>query len=228
MKKLLVVNVGLTALLGSGMAHAGLSPFYVGAGIGSASNDGSDEQFCPECAGSEFDMDKKNTAHKVYGGVNITRNLAIEGEYTDLGNTYDLNMNRPTTDGRTETAHARQKTHGIGISAKASHHFANGKTSVFGKAGAFAWQNKNKMDYKNLDDVHETYKTTDNGISPTVGVGVEHELTDNWSVRAGWDRYYNVGKGDQFLHLDENKNYDDLRSVKTNTDLLYVGATFNF
>ena len=228
MKKLLVINAGLTALLGSSMAHAGFSPYYIGAGVGSASNNGSDTQFCPECAGSQLNMDKKSQGYKVYGGVNLTDNLAIEGEYADLGNGYDLTMNRPTTDGRTETAHARQKTRGIGVSAKASRRVGDGKTKVFGKAGAFAWQNKNKMDYKNLDDVHETYKTSDSGISPTAGVGLEHEINENWSVRAGWDHYFNVGKGDQLLHLDENKNYNDLRSVKTDTDLLYVGATFNF
>ncbi len=228
MKKLIVVNAGITALLGSGMASAGYSPYYVGAAVGSASNDGSDSQFCPACAGSKFKMEKRNTAYKVYGGMNLNQTLAIEGEYTNLGNTYDLNMDRPTTDGRTETAHAYQKTQGLGISAKATRRMNHGRTAVFGKAGAFAWENKNRMNYKNLDDVHATYKTKNSGISPTLGVGVEHAIDDHWSVRAGWDRYFNVGKGDQFLKLDENKNYADLRSVKTNADVVYVGATFNF
>ena len=47
MKKLLVVNAGIAALLGSGMAEAGYSPYYVGAGVGASGNNGNESQFCP-------------------------------------------------------------------------------------------------------------------------------------------------------------------------------------
>ena len=186
--------------------------------------------FALACEGSIFKMrnDKRdNRAYKVYGGTNLTGNVGVEVDYTDLGKTYDADMYRPTFDGRAERAHAWQKTRGVGLSAKANRRITR-KTSVYGKAGAFAWENKNQMDYTNLDGISETYKTTDRGVSPTLGVGVEHEVTDRMSIRVGWDRTFNNGKGDQFLHLDENKNYADLRSVKTDTDMIYVGATFNF
>lgn len=68
MKKLLVINAGLTALLGSGIAHAGFSPYYVGAGVGSASNNGSDTQFCPECAGSQLNIQKKSGLQSLWRG----------------------------------------------------------------------------------------------------------------------------------------------------------------
>jgi opacity protein-like surface antigen len=230
MKKLLVVNAGIAALLGSGMAEAGYSPYYVGAGLGASANNGTESQFCPSCEGSTFKMrtDKRdNRAYKVYGGTNITGNVGVEVDYTDLGKTYDADMYHPTVDGRAERAHAWQKTRGIGISAKANHRLSR-KTSVFGKAGVLAWENKNQMDYTNLDGINDTYKTTDKGASPTLGAGIEYEVTDRMSIRAGWDHTFNNGKGDQFLHLDANKNYADLRSVKTDTDMLYVGVTFNF
>ncbi len=227
MKHFITANLGLTALLGSTIAQAGLSPFYAGAGIGITQNDGSSSNFCPSCSGSQYDTHKQNHAFKIYGGTNLTNSFAIEAELTDLGKTYDLDMYRPTLDGRAEYAHATQKTRGIGISAKANRNLSQ-RTSVYGKVGAFAWENKNRMDYTNLDGIQETYKTTDRGVSPTLGVGIEHEITDRWSVRAGWDHHFNTGKGDQFLHLDSNQNYADLRSVKTDTDMIYVGATFNF
>lgn len=230
MKTFIKVNIGLTALLGSGLAHAGLSPYYVGAGVGTTQHDSDSASFCPSCNGSQFTTHKRDTAYKVYGGLNLTDNLAIEAELTNLGKTYDLDMVRPQNGivgNPTEYAHATQKTRGIGISAKANRNIGR-RTAVYGKAGAFAWENKNRMDYTDLNGQQAIYKTTDRGISPTVGVGIEHEITDRWSVRAGWDHYFNTGKGDQFLHLDQNKNYADLRSVKTDTDMIYVGATFTF
>ncbi len=51
MKKLLVVNAGIAALLGSGMAEAGFSPYYVGAGIGTASNNGYRKPILPRVCG---------------------------------------------------------------------------------------------------------------------------------------------------------------------------------
>ncbi|MGB5599306.1 MAG: outer membrane beta-barrel protein [Thiothrix litoralis] len=230
MKKLLVVNAGLVALLGSGMAEAGYSPYYGGAGLGATGNNGNESQFCPACDGSQFKMrnDKgDNRGYKVYGGTNLTQNLGVEVDYTDLGKTYDADMYRPTLDGRAERAHAWQQTRGVGVSAKVNRRITR-KTSVYGKAGAFAWENKNQMDYTNLDGISETYKTKDRGVSPRLGMGIEHEITDHMSIRVGWDRTFNNGKGNQFLHLDENKNYADLRSVKTDTEMVYVGATFNF
>lgn len=234
MNKLLVVNAGIAALVGSGMAEAGFSPYYVGAAIGASTHNGDEAEFCDLCTGSKFTPHKKNRGgakvHKVYGGANLTSGVAVEVEYANLGDTYSLDMYRPENGvpgGRAEYARARQKTRGIGASVKANRRLSR-NTSVFGKAGAFAWENKNSMDYTNLDGIQETYKTTDRGVSPTLGVGIEHELGRNWSVRVGYDRYFNTGKGDRFLSLDENKNYADLRSVKTDTDMVYVGATFNF
>lgn len=230
MKKFITANIGLSALLGSGLAHAGLSPYYVGVGVGTTQHDNASGSFCSGCDGSQYTTHKRNNAYKVYGGLNLTDTLAVEAELTNLGKTYELDMYRPENGvpgGRAEFAHATQKTRGIGISAKANRNIGR-RTAVYGKVGAFAWENKNQMDYTNLDGFNETYKTKDRGISPTLGVGIEHEINDRWSVRAGWDHYFNTGKGDQFLHLDANKNYADLRSVKTDTDMIYVGATFTF
>ena len=234
MKKLLVVNAGIAALLGSGMAEAGYSPYYVGAGVGVSTNNGDESLFCDECTGSQFTLDKKDQGgakiHKVYGGANLNSTFGVEADYVNLGDTYSLDMYRPefgVPGGRAEYAKARQKTRGVGVSAKVNRRITR-KTSVYGKAGALAWENKNHMDYSNLNNVKETYETTDRGVSPTLGLGVEHEVTDRISIRVGWDRSFDVGKSDKFLHLDESKNYADLRSVKTDIDMVYVGATFNF
>jgi hypothetical protein len=229
MKKLLIVNAGITALLGSGMAQAGFSPYYAGAGVGSTSNNGSENDFCPACAGSQFNMHKQNQGYKVYGGVNLTNDLAIEGEYADLGKTYNLGLdshqNNPALDyyGKTQHVDAHQKTHGIGVSVKANRRIAR-KTSVYGKVGAFAWENKLTVEDTGLAGNHTSYRGKDSGISPTLGVGVEHDINNRWTVRAGWDHYFKVGKGSQFLE----ENPTTLHSVKTDVDMVYVGATFNF
>lgn len=229
MKKLLIVNAGITALLGSGMAHAGFAPYYAGAGIGMTKNNGSQDDFCPACDGSQFDMDKEDQGYKVYGGVNLTDDLAIEGEYADLGKTYGLALdNTPSNPaneyyGKTQHINAKQKTHGVGVSVKANRRIAR-KTSVYGKVGAFAWENKLTVEDEGLAGNRVTYKDKDSGISPTLGVGVEHEINDRWAVRAGWDHYFKVGKGNQFVE----ENPVNLRSVKTDVDMIYVGATFSF
>lgn len=233
MKKLLTINAGIAALIGSGIAQAGYSPYYVGAAVGTSTNDGNESRFCPACEGSVFTTNQRNPAkrvHKVYGGTNFKGSLGAELEYANLGNTYSLDMYRPefgVPGNRAEYAKARQKTRGIGASIKASHRLSR-KTAIYGKAGAFFWENKNSMDYTNLDGINANYRTKDRGVSPVIGVGIEHEIGNRWSVRVGWDRYVDTGKGSQFLYLDEQKRYADLRSVKTDTDMIYVGATFNF
>ncbi len=229
MKKLLIINAGITALLGSGLAQAGYAPFYAGGGLGLIRNNGSDSKFCDLCTGSQFSARHTNRhAYKVYGGVNVTDTVGVEADFSQFGKTYDLDMYRPTTDGRSEHAHAYTKTRGIGLTAKARKHLRNGRTSLYGKGGAFLWENRNHMDYTNLDNVNVAYHSTDRGASPTLGIGVEHEINDRWSVRAGWDHYFNVGKGKRFLHLDDQHNVETLRSVKNDVDMIYVGATFNF
>lgn len=229
MKKLLMVNAGITALLGSSIAQAGYSPFYAGAGVGNVKTDGTDKQFCDLCQGSQFSMrNHNNNGYKLYGGVNLSDQVAIEGEVVDFGKTYDLDMYRPTLDGRAERAHATTKARGVGVSAKVRKHLRNGRTSIYGKGGALAWETKNHMDYTNMDNISETYKSRNRGVSPTLGIGVEHEFNARWSMRVGWDHYFKVGRSDRYLHVDENRNVDDLRSVKTDVDMVYVGATFNF
>lgn len=233
MKTFIAVNAGIAALVGSGIAEAGFSPYYVGAAVGTTTNNGSESQFCSECDGSIFTLDKRNPAkqvHKVYGGANLKGSLGVEAEYANLGETYSLDMYRPefgVPGNRAEYAKARQKTRGVGVSVKGRKYLTR-RTVVFGRVGAFAWENRNSMDYTNLNNINVVYKTKDRGVSPVIGVGVEHAVSDRWSVHAGVDRYINTGKGNQFLYLDEEKRYRDLQSVKTDSNMIYVGATFNF
>ncbi|WGZ94424.1 MAG: outer membrane beta-barrel protein [Candidatus Thiothrix putei] len=246
MKTLRALNTALVIMFSCGTVNAGGYSFYVGAAPGKTFNNGSGNQLCETCADYPLEVTDNDTGYKVYAGLNLTDKLAIEGEYADLGKTYAVSGTNNT--GSTGTIamtdnldvvslayfpssrfnNAFQETTGVGVSLKASTPVNAGSTKLFGKAGVFAWKNANYIDYTRTGSGSEVHETEDNGVSPVVGVGAEHAISNHWRVRGGWDHYFKVGQGEPFLHTDSSGNYADLQSVDTDVDMAYLGMTYDF
>ena len=91
---------------------------------------------------------------------------------------------------------------------------------VYGKAGVLRWttETESTLDYPGT--------AKDSGTSPMAGIGLEYELSHNMSIKAGWDRYFDVGESDTMLQIDQ---YDyNVNTLETDVDVYSAGVNFSF
>jgi opacity protein-like surface antigen len=203
--------MALPILLASGLVQAGgaNSPYVGGAvAYNTAVSDNKLSNTCSTAGVTCTDLGHTKEAWSVYGGYPITNTFSVEAGYTDLAYVARLEQ----ANNGTVTARAGQKTKGItlGLTGKKP---VTRKLDVYGKAGAFVWKSKVLSTVGNVSD---------SGTSPTVGLGVEYAISKKVSLRAGWDRYFKVGKRDNLL------NSGVAGSVKDDIDTYSVGLSYNF
>lgn len=260
MKKITLAAAALAAFAIQGAYAGGVSPFYVGAGVGITNNNTDVDNLVADCRPDllhkhnykyadhpKFPVvledyctkDDKDKSWNVYGGVNVSQNLAVEVGYVDLGKTADMYYSDPIA--------ATQETTAVTLSAIGKVPLGkNSRTSVYGKAGVARWKSEATVsghfgtpdntdrygNHVNFGEGANATKVKATGTSPVVGVGIEHDLTHNISLRAGWDRYYDVGKDQEIVGLKEDaltrSNPKDIRTVKTDVDVVSVGANYSF
>ncbi|KJF92728.1 membrane protein [Photobacterium angustum] len=157
------------ALLVSGAVNAATeNPFYAGARLGNSFYDVKDNN-----TGSDINLENKNLAGGVFAGYQITPWFAVEGGYTNLGNT--------TVKGSDKSFQAQ----GADLVGKYSYAI-NDKFDVFAKLGAFYY------DW----DAKKGAVSDDNGWASTAGVGAEYFINDNVSTRMEYQYYKDVGGAD--------------------------------
>jgi OmpA-OmpF porin, OOP family len=105
---------------------------------------------------------------KLYGGYQLTPNIAVEGGYFDLGHIDDAN--------------GRVKTRGVYADAVGSYAFAP-QWSVLGSAGL-------------AEGRFTTSRGDDNSPALKLGAGVQYELTPQAALRVQYDRYHFVNAFD--------------------------------
>lgn len=130
--------------------------FYAGAGIGSAKTKIDDTGF------NESDL-----SFKLFGGFNISDNLAIEAAYYDFGKPSAQGM-EVNTDGFGGFA--------VGIVP------LNPQISLFAKAGFLAWDS----------DIHNTQaglSASDSGTDFAFGFGGDVRVVDNIRVKAEYEHF---------------------------------------
>jgi OOP family OmpA-OmpF porin len=162
---------------------AARQPWYAGLGVGDSKLDNA-------CVGG-FSCDDKDTSYRAYAGTHFNRWLGLEFGATNLGK-WDRGG------GQTKAWAADiAATAGIPLGAN---------SSIFGKLGAAYTQ----TDITGTAPGLETGKKSD--WSPRYGVGGQLGLSQNWALRADWDRYQDV----QF------------RAQKEDVDTLMVGVQYTF
>lgn len=206
MNKFLAI-VGIAACSMSGFAHAGggIGPY---AGIAYGVNSDVDEsKLSTQCGVGGVtctDLGETEDAWQVYGGYPITNALAVEAGYTNLVYLAKLKGSNGEQ--------AEQKTDGITLGLTGRKALSE-KLDLYGKVGGYVWRSKVKS---TAGDVKDT------GVSPTVGLGVEYGINEKWSVRAGWDRFFDVGEKEHFLTAG------NVGTLKDDIDTFSVGLNYNF
>lgn len=203
--------VGVVIFSMSAVAHAGAaSGPYIGGNIGY--NTGADgdslSTSCGTAGVSCRDLGDTEDVWSVYGGYPLSPNLAAELGYTDLIYTARA---EESTDG-TATSRGQQESKGVSLSLKGMYPVMD-KLDVYGKLGAFFWES----------DMRATAgSASDSGTSPTVGVGLEYAINDNFDVRAGWDRYLELGTQGKLVEDGTVGTLDE------DVDAFTIGVNYNF
>ncbi len=216
----------LACLLTSSVSAGGVSPFYLGAGIGASNSDNSSEQFdnqgvCTSAgnANQTCTRDEHDNGGHIYGGFQLSESIAVEAGYVNMGNTADYHYSDPIT--------VQQKTDGFTLTGVVKQRISQtSPISVYGKAGVVRWSSEATVKSDNPAVNSATVKQ--HGIDPTVGVGVEYDVNQNMSVRAGWDRYYNVGEKDTLLQFNDSTTAAEVNTLKTNVDVISAGIQYDF
>ena len=198
MKTMYLAAAMASALTLSTPASAGffdltLAP-YVGASAGKSDADIS----CPAATS----CDNKDTAWKVYGGMEVNEYLSMEVGYANLGTT---TYSSAGVGGRTGT----RETHGMTVQLVGTYAL-NPNFTLIGKGG-FGIINT---------EVNGTIAGTPNNnagdtdLEWSVGMGAQYNFTKTVGLRAEWERYFNVGDSDS--------------TRESTIDMITAGVVFKF
>jgi OOP family OmpA-OmpF porin len=147
--------------------------WYIGFGIGQSKAKGA----CDGVSGAGISCKETDTAGKILGGYQLSRNFALELAYADLGQ-------------------AKASFSGFGdatIGAKGFEFTGIGmlplsdRFSLLAKAGLFHWN----VDFK--DGTGLIGSSSASGTDLTYGLGVKFDFTKNFAIRGEWQRYKDVG-----------------------------------
>ena len=221
------LSAAIVACLLAGNTWAGgAAPFYVGGSIGTSMNDNDAEQMdnhgvCVKAhqASHTCDINDGGTTGHIYGGFQFSESLAVEGGFVSLGNSADYEYSDPIN--------ISQKTTGFTVAGVARQRISQtSPISVYGKGGVMRWSST--AETKSTNPAVANTKVTQTGFSPIIGAGVEYEMTDNMTLKAGWDRYYGVGKKDTLLEFNNAGTAAELNTLKTDVDVISAGINYHF
>ena len=180
-------------IAGSAEKGTGSGSFYGGASIGKSTN-GACESMADQAqaiAGTlvgNVTCESPN-AWKVFGGYNVTSNVAIEGSYVNFGEQgFDaaLPANVLLGNKSDNPISAKGKATGIGVAAVAKAPVMD-QFSLFGKAGLMAWQNKGTATVGNVKGMDLTSDVKTDGVDLTLGAGAEYKIDDNGGIRGEYE-----------------------------------------
>lgn len=188
-------------------SFAGSTGWYAGAGFGRSTTDidtsdlnDAQKEFQGLGFATSLSVDQTDTTKRVFGGYQVNKNFAVEGEYADFGkSTFSFSAKKGT---KYANANGDFKTKGLGVSVVGGVPIGN-ILSVFAKAGVFRWNVKSDFNYAdNVTPETGSDSTTANGIKPMVGVGVQINLDKTFAVRVEHERFKDVGKEDDTGRTD--------------------------
>jgi opacity protein-like surface antigen len=141
--------------------------WYIGFGIGQSKFNGG----CDSLPGAT--CDDTDTGGKFLGGYQFSKNFDLELAYADLGQAKSTSPAGTTTLGTKGFEAA-----GVGMLP------LGGGFSALARAGLFRW---------NVDLKSPTASADASGTDLTYGFGVKFDFNRDFSVRAEWQRYKDVG-----------------------------------
>ncbi len=178
---LAAISVSLLALPTLALSQD-IPGWYLGIGIGQSKARGA----CDGVSGPGISCDETDTAGKILGGYQLSRNFALEVGYADLGQA-------KATFGGFGSATIGTKGFeftGIGMLPLTD------RFSVLAKAGLFSWKVESK------DGTGLLGSSNASGTDLTFGFGVKFNFTRDFAVRGEWQRYKDVGDMDNTGQFD--------------------------
>ncbi len=166
--KLTALCISLAALFGSSVAHSAMSGLYLGVDVGKAEA----KKYCNNVA----NCDSSDTSARLDVGYQFTPNVGAELGYTSFGTLLDAHDNN---------IDASQDVSAWTLSALGTLPFAE-RFGIFGRAGIAGYN------VSNSGTVQGVAVKDDNSTKPYFGLGVKFELTDNWMLRAEYQRYTDI------------------------------------
>jgi OOP family OmpA-OmpF porin len=171
----------LTALIVSATAFGGVSAAYAADGVGPYAGVGvvsSKHKYSLSNDTSNGDRSSTEWSGKIYGGYQLNKNFAVEGGYTDFGDS-SYNYSVGAASGRIDS-----KSHAFYVAGKGSVPI-NQQLSVFGKLGVA--YNKNEVHGTGLA---APYAAGDNNRSNLyASVGGEYALNEKVSLSLEYEHY---------------------------------------
>ena len=152
-------------LLSMGLAGtaAAENSFYAGASVGTSSIDACDSAGALGLTA----CDDSDTGWKIFGGYNLSDNLAVEGAWTDLG---EMTASAPGITGGLEAS-------GFIVDAKGTLPL-NEQFGVFAKLGFMMWDADGTNALNGLDD---------DGTDLHYGVGAQYMFTEQFGIVGEWE-----------------------------------------
>ncbi|MFM2319195.1 MAG: hypothetical protein RLZZ215_1816 [Pseudomonadota bacterium] len=228
MKKLsLLTSILLGSLMAANAFAGGTSaPFYVGGSYGVSSYDNSAEQMdnldiCKSAAthNQTCTRDDGDQVAHIYGGVQISEGLGVELGHVNLGETANYQYSDPIK--------IQQQTTGITVSGVAKQRLSKSSpVSAYGKAGVVRWSTETQV--KSDNPAIHGLKITEDGYSPILGAGLQYDMNNNVSLRAGWERYYDVGEKSEILEYNADGTAAKVNTLETDVDVISAGVNFSF
>ncbi len=188
-------KIMITGVLGFGLGTAAVTqaagPWYVGAGGGWTSTNADAVDMHPnlvaEHAPTSTNVDDNDTGWKVFVGFQVNPNIAIEGSYTDLGMfTLDADITLPGVGTLSDTLEPEAWClSGVGTLP------VQNNFSINGRLGVCRWDD-NFSGSHTVAAVVTPEPEFSEGTDLLIGLGGSYEFANNLSVRAEWERYFNV------------------------------------
>ncbi|HEX6550269.1 MAG TPA: outer membrane beta-barrel protein [Gammaproteobacteria bacterium] len=159
-------------------------------------------------AGVTSHTSDNDNSFRISGGYQFNRYFGVEGGWVDFGSAeLDLTSTSPAG-----TGSGKIKAHGLFVVGTGMYPFTD-QWSVFGRFGTidghkdFTWSGTGS-----LAGLGSNQSSTDWKL--TYGVGVDWMFHSNWSARAAYDQYANIG--------NHNKTGED------NINVISVGIVYHF
>ena len=171
--RIFTVTIAITFMLSFAAYAENL--FYGGASAGQA-------DFSDPCGNISGSCDDRAKGFKVYGGVQVTKNLGAEFTYVDLG---EASLST-TIDG--VPIGAVGHVDGFSVVGIVSYPFSP-QFDVFAKAGFFSWDLEIGV---TVVDV-EVDSINRSGADETYGFGARFKVNDHFGLRAEWEQFKDVG-----------------------------------
>lgn len=205
-----------SALLASSTAFAAQpGHFYIGAGLGgtTVTDAPSASEFDSELASigitASSSVDDTDTGWKLYGGIMFNRNFAVEASYADLGElSIDSRVTAPFNGNLNTTWEAQTVAVSVLGILPLAYNF-----ELFGKVGIHYWDAELTATATAGGGVG-TGSDDDTGTDLLYGIGATYNLTNNFALRAEWERYNNIG--------------DDNSTGESDVDMWSAGVQFSF